>query len=558
MKFLNSHTKKLFIGIAMLILLNIGGSYLYKRFDLTQDQRYTLSEASLNTVKDIEEPIVVDVFLKGSFPAEFKKLQIETRQLLEEFEAYNPLIEYNFVDPLEDEASAEAVTQQMIELGLTPAQATVTENNKVSQELVFPWAIANYKQKTVRIPLLKNTLGATSEERVSNSVQHLEYAFADGFSKLTNTSKKKIAILKGNNELPDIFIADFLTSIREYYNVAPFDIKALGSDYEQTLTNLQRFDLMVVAKPTKAFTEEEKYVLDQYTMNGGKSLWLVDAVHVEMDSLFNEKGKTLAFPRNLNLDDMFFRYGARINPVVTKDLYHAPIVLATGDGTNSQYNPVPWFYNVLTVNKNTHPITNNTGSIKFEFVNQIDLLDNNNGVSKQVLLTSSPLSKTVGIPFEISLNEIRQQPDQASYSKGNQTLAALLEGTFTSTYKNRVKPFKFAGNIDDGKDAKMIIVADGDVIKNQLRNGQPLELGYDKWTNNYYGNKEFLLNCVNYLLDDSGLINIRSKEIAVAFLDKEKVVKDQTFWKSVNIGLPLLLLALFGFVFNWMRRRKFA
>ncbi|MFD0862218.1 gliding motility-associated ABC transporter substrate-binding protein GldG [Sungkyunkwania multivorans] len=548
--------KPIGIFIAAATVTILVGNQLYQRFDLTQDQRYTLSKAAKNTVANADEAIIVDVLLGGSLPAEFKRLQVETRQMLEEFASENDNIIFDFVDPLEGEENPNRIVNDLQRLGLTPAQATISENNKVSQEIVFPWAIANMGERSVRIPLLKNELGATSEQRVSNSIQQLEYAFADGFAKLTNTDRKKVAILKGHGELDDRFIADYASTLNEYYDLAPFDMKALSDDHPKTLENLKRFDLFISAKPLQSFSEEEVYILDQYMMNGGKAMWLVDMVNIEMDSLYNPTGKGVAFLRDLNLGNMFFKYGARVNPELVKDLYNAPIVLAAGEGNNAQFNPLPWPYHPLTVVKNTHPIVNNTGTVKFTFANTIDTVMA--ATKKTILLSSSPLSKTLGIPSQISLEEATKSLEPQSFNEQNLPLAVLLEGTFTSAYKNRVKPLKISDDKQESSDTKMILIADGDVIKNQLdRNGRPLQLGFDKWTGNTYGNKEFLLNCANYLLDDTGLINIRSKEIAIAFLDKEKVADERNYWQAFNIGLPLFILGLFGVVFNWIRKRRY-
>ena len=375
-------------------------------------------------------------------------------------------------------------------------------------------------------------------------------------TKLTIREKKSVAVIKGNGELSDIYITDFIRSLQEYYNVAPFTLDSVAGNPQGTLDAIKNYDLAIVAKPTEAFSDEEKYIMDQYVMNGGKSMWLIDQVAIELDSLYNERGRSLAFPIDLNLNDLFFKYGLRINPVLVNDLYFTQIVLAQGEGNESQYNPVPWVYNPMVFSANNHPINNNIEALRFQFSNAIDTLSVK-GVKKSVLLTSSPLSKTVGTPSEISLDIIAKAPDQESYKDGLKPLAVLLEGNFTSVFKNRVKPAKLSGVKDDGEVSKMIVIADGDLIKNQVRQGQPLELGYDKWTNSFYGNKEFLMNSVNYLLDDNGLINIRSKEVSIPFLDQKKVVAQKSTWQLLNTGLPLLILGLFAWGFNFIRKKKF-
>ena len=530
---------------------------MFKRFDLTEDKRYTLSSATLNIVKNVESPIIVDVFLSGTdFPSEFRRLQNETKQLLEEFSAKNSNIVFNFINPLEDEATRERNIQQLTERGLTPMQLSVQESGKASQAIIFPWALASYNDETVIIPLVKNKIGASQQDLVTNSVQHLEYAFADGFSKLTNPKSKKIAILRGNKQLPDKYLADFIRKIGEYYRIAPFTLDSVAVNPQKTLDDLQEFDLIISAKPTEAFTETEKLVLDQYTMNGGKSLWLIDAVAMEKDSLYNDSGRSFAIPRDLNLTDFFFKYGVRINPDIVSTLYSAPITLAMGEGSESQFQHLRWPYSPLASTLSTHPIVNNLNLVKFDFANQIDTLKNS--VKKTILLETAPLSKLEGTPREISLEVVTQEQDPASFNKGNQTLAVLLEGEFPSVYSNRVKPFKLKKDISKSVPTKMIVIADGDVIKNEVYRNQPQELGFDRWTGQTYGNKEFLLNAVNYLLDDNGLINIRSKKIAVAFLDQQKIASEKTKWQLINILLPLVLLGGFGLVFNYFRKKKYA
>jgi len=547
--------KYILVLIVGLILVNLLAASFHQRFDLTQDQRFTLSPAAKAIMDEVRSPIVIDVFLKGNFPPEFRRLQNETRQLLEEFEAYNPNIRFDFTDPLAEGEDANAIAQEFYELGMMPARVSVMENVKTSETLIFPWAIASFNNKTVRIPLLKNKLGATDEERVNNSVQQLEYAFADGLSQLVRTKEKKIAIMKGNGELPDANIANFIQNIRKYYFVAPFTLDSTAVNPGKTLRDLNDFDLIIEPKPTQAYTEKEKYLLDQYLMQGGKVIWLVEKVAMETDSLFNKKGSALAFPRDLNLNDLFFSYGLRINPVLINDIYSAPIILASGSGNDTQFTPYPWFYSPLSTSPKTHPIINNIEAVKFEWANQIDTLRNE--VKKTILLSSSPQTKIEGTPLELSLNILNTKPNLSTYIAGEQALAVLFEGRFKSAYKNRVKPFETDKQIDLSKPTKMIVVADGDVIKNQLKQGEPLELGFDRYTGNTYGNKEFLMNSVNYLLDDSGLIDIRSKEINIAFLDLDKVAEEREKWQFINLIIPLLLLAFGAFAFNYFRKKRY-
>ncbi|WP_108802591.1 gliding motility-associated ABC transporter substrate-binding protein GldG [Aquimarina sp. Aq107] len=545
-------------AVITVIILNIGGNSLYNRFDLTVDNRFTLSEATENLLKEAEVPISIDVLLEGDFPSEFRKLQAETKQILEEFNAINSNIQYVFTNPIEEEEFRKETLEELQRLGLTPMEVSVQESGKTEIETVVPWAIMNYQNRSVKVALVKNTIGATTEERVNNSIQQLEYVFADALKKLIHPKKHKIAVIKGNGQLPDVKIADFIKTLQEYYFVGAFTLDSVASNPEKTLQDLQKFDLVINAKPTKPFSEKEKYVLDQFIMDGGKSLWLVESVGMEIDSLFTpqSQGSAVAFMQDLKLGDALFSYGVRINPVIVNDLYSAPLMLASGQGNDTQFTPHPWFYASLTKNSGNHPIVKNIESVKFEFSNQIDTLKND--LTKTILLTSSERSKLEGIPTEIRLdNIIGQKPDITGYTEGNHNLAVLLEGSFKSAYKDRVKPFKIIDGKDTSIETKMVVIADGDVIKNGIRKGRPITLGYDPYLNLQYGNKEFLLNTVNYLLDDSGLTQVRGKEINIAFLNIEKVVATRSFWQIINIVVPLIILGLFGVGFSFLRKRKY-
>ena len=553
-----SNFKAVFFIIVTLVILNVIGNQFFHRFDLTQDKRYTLSQTSRNIIKEIKEPLIIDVFLKGQFPGEFKKLQTETQQILEEFRAYNQDITFQFVNPTENDEERDTIMQSFIERGLTPVNVTVDDKGKQTQEVVFPWAIATYKGRSVKVPLLKNLMGASTAEKVVSSVQHLEYAFANAFHTIAQPKQKKIAVIKGNGELRDLQMADFIKQVRENYFIGTFTLDSVAKKPNESLAYLKKYDLAIIAKPTEKFSDEEKLVLDQFVMNGGKTLWLVDQVNIEMDSLYNDSGAALAFPFDLNLNDMFFKYGFRVNPVLVKDVMATPIALATGEkGSATQYTQYPWFYAPLIYPASKNPIVSNVDALKFEFTNAIDTLKN--GIKKTVLLQSSPYSKWVGTPTEVNLSMVNERPEQNEFKNtGNIPVAVLLEGPFHSVYQNRVLPFAEKTFQNVGKANKMIVVSDGDIIKNQLdKNFQPLELGYDKWTNKLYGNKEFIMNCVNYLLDDNGLINIRSKEVTLPLLDKEKVYSTYTTSQLITVGLPILILGIFGFLFTFLRKRKY-
>ncbi|UPT69799.1 MAG: gliding motility-associated ABC transporter substrate-binding protein GldG [Flavobacterium sp. JAD_PAG50586_2] len=551
--------KKIAITIVFIVILNLAGHFLYKRFDLTSDKRYTLSETTLTIVDQVKKPLYIDVFLEGDFPGEFKKLQTETQQLLEEFKSQNSNIIFQFVNPMEDAEDKNKIIQSFLERGLTPVNVTVNDKGQQTQEVVFPWAVATCGNRSIKVPLLKNMMGASTAEKVVSSVQHLEYAFTNAINVVAKTKQKKVAVIQGNGELHDILIADFVKSVKDNYYIGPFTLDSVAKSPNESLKYLKKYDLAIIAKPTEAFSDEEKQVLDQYIINGGKAIWLIDQVNMEMDSLYNQSGTNLAFPRDLNLNDMFFKYGIRFHPDLIFDLQNTPIALATGgEGSATQYTQYPWFYSPMVYPMSKNPIVSNLDGIKFQFTSPIEPLKND--IKQTVLLQSSKYSRLVGTPSEISLKIVSERPEQKDFiGKGNYPVAVLLEGQFHSVYENRVLPFKDPTFKNTGKDSKMIVISDGDVIRNQLdKNFQPLELGYDKWTNNLYANKEFMMNCVNYLLDDNGLINIRSKEVNLPLLDKEKVFANYTQSQVITVAVPIVILLLFGVVFTILRKRRYA
>ena len=553
----NSLKKLGFLAIG-LFLLNFASYYIYKRFDVTQDKRYTLSETTKKIIDGVDSPLIIDVFLEGNFPADFKKLQTETRQLLEEFSAYNSNITFQFVNPIEKEEERVEVMKKFFDKGLTPINVTVEDKGKQTQEVVFPWALANYGDKGAKVQLLKNLMGASTEKKVESSVQHLEYAFAEAINKISKEKQRKIAVIKGNGELDDIYIADVLKTIFENYNVGRITLDSVASNPIKTLKDLNVFDLAIIAKPREKFTEAEKQVLDQFIMKGGKTLWLVDGTTAEMENLYNETGTALVGNNDLNLTDMFFKYGFRINPQMIKDEYGTPIKLASGnEGSESQMESYNWkMAPYIYPASKQHPIVKNTDGVKFDFCSPIELLKSD--VKKTILLESSPYSKVIGTPTTVSLEMIGEESSQKDYPNGGLIpVAALLEGSFTSMYNNRVLPFKDAKFLNKSVPTKMIVISDGDVIKNQLDKGAPIELGYDKYTGQYFGNKEFILNSVNYLLDDTGLINIRSKDVNLPLLDKQSIHDNYSQTQMLTVALPIVLLGIFGFLFTYLRKKKY-
>ena len=546
------------VGGALLLLLAINyiAQQWHSRIDLTQDKRYTLSETTCKTLSQIQQPLVIDVLLKGNIPTEFKKLQTEAIQLLEEYTAANDHLIVNFVNPLEDEPNADAAIQNLINNGLQPLQIAQTEAGKSSVEYIFPWAVISDGKRVEKVRLFIDKLGTTDQERVQNSVQRLEYNLTDALHKFTVKKQKKIAILRSNGTLEDVYLYDFLKTAREYYFIAPFTLDSVATNAEKTLKDLEKFDLLLVAKPTSPFSDEQKQVIDQYIMNGGRVLWLIDQVNVSLEDMYKTGGVTMAMPLDLNLTDMFFQYGFRLNYTLINDLYFSEIVVATGDGSQSRYMNIPWVYNPMVLSSNNHLINSNLDAVRLQFANGIDTLKN--GVKKTVLLSSSPFSKADGTPREINLRIDPKAMNKELYKKGNIPLAVLLEGEFKSMYKDRVRPLELKENATLSRPTKMIVVSDGDIIKNDFdsQHKMPLELGFDRWTSKYYDNKAFLQNAMNYLLDDTEFLTLRNKKVQLAFLDKEKVAESARAWQIKVFLYPLLVLVIVMLLSGYFYRRK--
>ncbi len=546
---MNKSIKNSLLVLLGIAVLNYIAQRSYLRFDLTEDKRYTLSEVSEDLLDSLDESLYIDVYLQGEFPAEFKRLQIETAQFLDELQARNGSVNIRFINP-------DDYREDLIKRGMLPSRLTVEEDGKLSEAIIFPWAELTYGTRRTSVSLLPSTQAKSQEEQLQQAIEKLEYSFANGIATLLKDQKPSIAVLAGNGELDDKYLYSLLSDIRTKYRLAKFTLDSTASNPEKTLKDLRKYDLAFIAKPTERFSEREKLVLDQFITHGGKSLWMLDANYSDTDSLYNE-GKMMAFPRDLNLTDLLFGYQVRINNKLIKDLYSAKIPLATGNvGNQSQFQQLPWFYYPLAQANPYHVITKNVSPVRFRFTTQIDTLKG--GLQKTPLLVSSPLSKKIGTPKIIELQSITQEPQQRDYSDGPQLLAVLLEGDFASAYEHRIKPFKTQDYLAKGGPNKMIVIADGDLAKNEMLKGKPMDLAKDKWTGDYYGNKEFLSNAIDYLMDDAGLLPLKNKTIKVRLLDKKAAYESADTWKLFNIGMPLLLLGLFGFGFNYLRKRKYS
>lgn len=561
-------------GLIIIILLNVIGYYVFTRFDLTAEKRYSLSEPTKEMLKELDDIVYFQIYLEGEFPAGFKRLQRETREMLDQFRAYSENIQYEFINPSAstDPRERNDVYQLLMERGLSPTDLQVKTNDGSSQQIIFPGAIATFKSKEIPIELLISQMGTPPEEVLNNSIQNLEFNLANAIRKLSVIRKPKVAFIEGHGELSTIETADIAYALNEYYSIERVEIAGqLNSLTERkgvdsTKTSIRnKFDAIIIAKPDTAFNEKDKFIIDQFIMRGGKVMWLIDPVFASMDSIqFTDA--TVGVINELNLTDQLFNYGVRLNTNLVMDLNALPIPLKTGEmGGAPQIEFFPWYYFPVLNPLQDHPIVKNLNAIKTEFISSIDTLDTR-GIQKTVLLTSSQYSRTVNTPALISLEILQKEPDRRLYSKAHIPVAVLLEGNFTSLYWNRIPPeirdSKDIGFITSSDNGKMIIVCDGDVIKNQIRvqgsQQSPYPLGYDRYTGQTFGNKEFILNAMNYLIDEDGLISIRSRELKLRLLDRTKIKEQKLFWQLVNTVVPVVLVIIMGIILYYLRKKKYA
>lgn len=562
---------QLVLGIWIIVLVNLIGSYVFTRFDLTAEKRYTLSQSTKEIVRNIDDIVFFRIYLEGDFPAGFKRLRNATREILDEFRAYNKNIQYEFVNPSESENPEERnnTYQMLMEKGLQPTDLQVNTKEGREQQIIFPGAIANYKSNERAVDLLNSQLGVSPEEVLNNSLQALEFKLASAIRDLTVTQKPKVAFIRGHGELNTKEIFDIGQALSKQYvlDLVTIDGKLSSLTERDSVSEdktriANKYDAIIIAKPDSSFGEKDKFIIDQFIMRGGKVLWLIDPVLASMDSLESAES-TIGIARDLNLDDMLFKYGVRLNPDLVMDLNALPIPLRTGQvGNQPKIDFFPWyFFPVITPNIQ-HPIVNNLNSIKTEFISSLDTIKVG-GIKKTILLKTSPYSRTVSTPVLISLSILEKEPDEREYSGPPKAVAVLLEGEFQSNFENRITPEiqfnKEIAFIPASKHTRMIVVSDGDIIKNQLHfsQGYPLPLGYDQYTNETFGNKDFILNAMNYLVDESGLISIRSREIRLRQLDMTRVNRSKLSWQAFNLVLPVLLVLIYGLARFYIRRKKY-
>lgn len=544
--------------LGLLILLNLILTNYFFRIDLTSEKRYSLSESSKNLAAKVDDVMFVKVYLEGDFPAGFKRLRQSTKEMLDEFAAYtNGKLQYEFVDPFEnaDAKKANDILQELGEKGLQPTNVQIKKDDESTQKLIVPGAMFYYKGKEVPVNLLKAQFGQGPEEVINESIELMEYEIANVLRKCVKTKAKQVAFIDDHGELARWDVADASNELKEFYAVTRIPLAI------QTPQSLMKNDALIIAKPSMPFNEYEKFLLDQFVMHGGKILWLLESQIADMDSL----GKGAMFMTgsyDLNLDDMLFKWGVRINPNMVQDLQcNAIPILSTLRNGTPQQKLLPWMFFPVAAppQQNAHIIVKGIDPVFFQFASSIDTTSNKE-VKKTILLTSSPYSRTVGAPVKVDLNMARTQPDPSMFTAGNVPLAVLLEGKFNSLFQYRegakTDALPYKPSIDNGK---MIVVADGDVIRNQRKQstGEIFPLGYDRYTNQQFGNKRFLLNCMDYLCDDSGIIEVRAKEIKLRLLDKGKLKSERLKWQIVNMVVPIVLILIFGLTNKIIRKRKY-
>lgn len=545
---------RFFILAGIIVLLNLLASQFFFRWDLTEDKRYSLSPASEKLLTNLEDVVYVEVYLEGEFPAGFKRLQSTIKEKLDEFRIYGGNnIQYKFTDPSAnpDVKSRNEFYLQLAKKGLQPTNLNAMEGDKKVEKIIFPGAIVSYRGKEIPVLLLKGNQAATPEQRLNQSVEGVEYELASAIRKLTVSNKKKVAFLEGHGELNVLEISDLMNSLDEYYDVDRVNLS-------EALT-LDGYDAIVLAKPTQHFNEPDKFKIDQYMVKGGNALFVIDPMQISLDSV-GEKG-TFSFPYATNLDDLFFRFGFRLNGDLIQDLNSGYIPMVVGFvGNAPKTEMMNWRYFPLINNFSKHPITKNLDAIYAKFISTVDTVKAT-GIKKTPLFFTSKYSRILPAPVRVNFNEARLEINPRLFSKGPLPTAYLLEGKFQSLYKNRLAPEKQqqVGFVEFGKPGKIVVVSDGDLVKNDInkQTNQPYELGYDRFAGIKFGNKEFALNAMDYMLDESGLIAVRTKEVVLRPLDKVKLKEERTRWQLLNIVLPLVLLLGYGLVRYYLRKKKY-
>jgi len=538
--------------VPLVIILTYSGI----RLDLTKEKRYTLSDNTIKVLESVKKPLTVEVYLEGDFPASFKQLQSETKFMLEEFRKINPKIDFKFIDPIKTKMSQDT----LMAMGMQPSILPDVKDGKISQITLFPYAVIKHGNDGVSIPLVVQQAGIDANEQLTRSIEGLEYNLVSNIKNIAAAKRKKIGILVNHDELnPDEF-QGFVQLAMENYDAGPIIPKNQTELSLEDVPLLKQMSALVIAKPRKAFTDNEKVILDQYIMNGGKTLWMIDAVNAEMDTLTRSK-KVMPFPVDINMTDFFFNYGIRINPALVKDVKKFALLrLVTGEVSgNPQYTSLPWPYYPLGIAENNNPVTKNINPVKFEFPTSIDTLGGRKNIKTKVLFESSERTLLKQVPNYVDLKEIASVDSLGQMEKPStpKIFAVALEGKFNSAYASRIERKSYPGFKTSSPENKMIVIADGDVGRNKVIKGKPLPLGVDLLTNEQFGNEQFLRNALDYLLDDSNLMELRNRNIEERLLDRQRITEEKSTWQWLNLLLPLAIIGLLGGLFFWLRKKKF-
>ncbi|MCQ9638500.1 gliding motility-associated ABC transporter substrate-binding protein GldG [Chryseobacterium sp. WG14] len=546
------------LGIFLIVIVPLVVILAYSgiRLDLTKEKRYTLSDNTIKVLESVKKPLTVEVYLEGDFPASFKQLQGETKFMLEEFRKINPKIDFKFIDPIKTKMSQDT----LMAMGMQPSILPDVKDGKISQITLFPYAVIKYDKNGVSIPLVVQQAGIDADQQLTRSIEGLEYSLVSNIKNIATARRKKVGILVNHDELnPDEF-QGFVQLAMENYDAGPIIPKNQTELTLEDIPLLKQMCALVIAKPRKAFTDNEKVILDQYIMNGGKTLWMIDAVNAEMDTLTRSK-KVMPFPVDINMTDFFFNYGVRINPALVKDVKKFALLrLVTGEVSgNPQYTSLPWPYYPLGIAENNNPITKNINPVKFEFPTSIDTLGGRKNIKTKVLFESSERTLLKQVPNYVDLKEIASVDSLGQMEKPStpKIFAVALEGKFNSAYASRIERKGYPGFKAASPENKMIVIADGDVGRNKVIKGKPLPLGVDLLTNEQFGNEQFLRNALDYLLDDSNLMELRNRNIEERLLDRHRITDEKTNWQWLNLLLPLIIIGLIGGLFFWLRKKKF-
>lgn len=543
-----------YLLFALILILGTFGIF-GKRIDLTQEKRYTLSDSTIKVLEAVKNPLKIDVYLEGDFPASFRQIQNETRFMLEEFRKINPKIDFRFIDPIKTKMSKDT----LLAMGMQPSILPDMKDGKISEIVMFPYAALKYNSHGTSIPLIITQSGINADEQLTRSVESLEYNFISTIKSLTTENKKTVGVLVNQDELrPDQF-SGFMEMALETYNAGPIIPQNQTELTYADMPVLKNMDALVIAKPRKAFTEGEKVLLDQYIMNGGKTLWMIDAVNAEMDTLFQAK-KIMAYPSDINMTDFFFNYGIRINAALVKDFKKSALIrIVSGEvAGNPQYSSFLWPYFALGIAENNNPITKNINPVKFEFPTPIDTLRRPN-IKTNVLFESSERTTVKQVPNYVALGEIVRTDSLSEFERPTtpKIFAVSLEGKFKSAYAARSERQNFPNFKAESSQNKMIVISDGDVGRNQTYKGNPLPLGEDMLTKQTYGNAQFLRNALDFLLDDANLMELRNRDIEARLLDRNLIDEEKSYWQWLNLLLPLGIIAFLGGIFYWWRKRTF-